>query len=282
MTVISETKRDTSRASAHSSVTGSISGCAERPGPVSFAVLGAPVHAVQIPDVTEYMENWIRDGRSGQFIAVTGMHGVSEAVKEPRFRSILESASLVVPDGMPLVWIGRWKGHNLKRRVYGPELMETFCRVTGPRYRHFLYGGADGVAPHLAEVLSQRYGVRVVGTYTPPFRPLTTEETHEALERIRIANPDVLWVGLSTPKQERWMYAHRDRLSVPVLVGVGAAFDFHTGRVRQAPRCMQENGLEWFFRLVSEPRRLWRRYLIQGPQFAWNVGLEILGLKRFS
>lgn len=250
--------------------------------PAHFAVLGAPVHAVQIPDVIQHIESWIRDGESGRFIAVTGMHGVSESIQDLRFREILESASLVVPDGMPLVWLGRWKGHNMKRRVYGPELMETFCRETGPRYRHFLYGGADGVASRLADVLQQRYSTRIVGTYSPPFRPLTTEETADVIQRIRVVNPDILWVGLSTPKQERWMYENRGRLSVPVLVGVGAAFDFHTGRVKQAPHWMRENGLEWFYRLLSEPRRLWRRYLIQGPQFAWNVGMEILGLKRFS
>jgi N-acetylglucosaminyldiphosphoundecaprenol N-acetyl-beta-D-mannosaminyltransferase len=255
--------------------------CSWQVDPARFAVLGAPIHAVQIPDVIQHIESWIRDRKSGRFIAVTGMHGVSESAKDPRFREILESASLVVPDGMPLVWLGRWKGHNLRRRVYGPELMETFCRGTGPRYRHFLYGGADGVAARLADVLHQRYGTQIVGTYCPPFRPLTAEETADVLQRIRFANPDILWIGLSTPKQERWMYEHRDRLSVPVLVGVGAAFDFHTGRVKQAPRWMRENGLEWFYRLLAEPRRLWRRYLIQGPQFAWNVGMEILGLKRF-
>lgn len=271
------------RADASPAVLGSALNETDRSGLArTFRVLGAPVHAVQIPQVIDRMESWIQNRCSGEFIAVTGMHGVSESLRDPQFRTILESASLVVPDGMPLVWIGRWKGQpEMRRRVYGPELMETFCRVTGERYRHFLYGGADGVAEHLAEVLERRYQIHVVGTYSPPFRPLTTDETNDVVERIRTASPDILWVGLSTPKQEHWMYEHRDRLSLPVLVGVGAAFDFHTGRARQAPRWMRENGLEWFFRLVSEPRRLWRRYLVQGSQFAWNVGLEMLGLKRF-
>jgi N-acetylglucosaminyldiphosphoundecaprenol N-acetyl-beta-D-mannosaminyltransferase len=250
--------------------------------PAKFRVLGAPVHAVQISDVVERMESWIHDCAAGQYITVTGMHGISESLREPHFREILESASLVVPDGMPLVWLGRWNGHGLRRRVYGPELMETFCRSTGDRYRHFLYGGAPGVPERLADVLQERYATRVVGSYSPPFRPLTQSEKSDVLDRIRAANADVLWVGLSTPKQEYWMYEHRDSLSIPVLVGVGAAFDFHTGRVKQAPRWMREHGLEWFFRLLSEPRRLWRRYLIQGSHFAWNVGLEILGLKHFA
>jgi N-acetylglucosaminyldiphosphoundecaprenol N-acetyl-beta-D-mannosaminyltransferase len=264
---------------------GSTSGAQDHPaenGHLSFSVLGAPVHAVQIPDAIEQIETWIRERRTGQFIAVTGMHGVSESLRDPEFRRILKSASLVVPDGMPLVWIGRSKGFPMKRRCYGPELMERFCRQTGERYRHFLYGGTQGVAEHLAQVLEQRYRVRVVGTYSPPFRPLTDEENSELYAHIGDAKPDLVWVGLSTPKQERWMYEHRAQLCVPVLVGVGAAFDFLTGRTKQAPLWVRENGLEWLFRLLSEPRRLWRRYLVQGSHFVWNVGLEMLGLKRFS
>jgi N-acetylglucosaminyldiphosphoundecaprenol N-acetyl-beta-D-mannosaminyltransferase len=128
----------------------------------------------------------------------------------------------------------------------------------------------------------ERFGAQVVGTYSPPFRPLTEEEEESLAAQVRAAAPDLLWVGLSTPKQERWMYAHRRRLRVPVMLGVGAAFDFHTGRVRQAPRWMRECGLEWFFRLTTEPRRLWRRYIVYGSQFVWNVGLEILKLKEFN
>jgi len=250
--------------------------------PRSFQVLGVRVNAVQIPDVVCQMERWIRERNVGHFISVTGMHGVSESQRDPRFRAILDAADLVVPDGMPLVWLGRWHGYDLKRRVYGPELMESFFQLTQDQYRHFLYGGAAGVAESLADVLEQQYGSRVVGTYSPPFRELTEAEKEEVTARIRATNPDLVWVGLSTPKQERWMAEHRDRLGVPVLVGVGAAYDFHTGRSKQAPRWMRENGLEWFFRLLAEPRRLWRRYLINGSQFVWNVSLEILGIKKFS
>lgn len=227
------------------------------------------------------MEEWIRDQRGSHFIAVTGMHGVSEACRDPELRHILNSADLLVPDGMPLVWLGRLRGFALRRRVYGPELMETFCRETGRRYRHFLYGGMPGVPETLAAALKGRYGVRVVGTYSPPFRPLTQEEAEQVAGVIHKAAPDVLWAGLSTPKQERWMFEHRNTLPVPVMVGVGAAFDFNTGRVRQAPSWMREHGLEWLFRLSQEPRRLWRRYLVLGPQFVWNVLLELFGLKKF-
>jgi N-acetylglucosaminyldiphosphoundecaprenol N-acetyl-beta-D-mannosaminyltransferase len=246
-----------------------------------FRVLGVSVDAAQIQDVVARMESWIAERAGCHFIAVTGMHGVAESQSDSSFKQILNSADLVVPDGMPVVWLGRRQGHSLKSRVCGPDLMEAFCQATGPRYRHFFYGGAPGVPADLATILSRRYGVRVVGTCSPPFRPLTNQEDKNLLAQIEEAAPDVLWVGLGTPKQERWMYDHRDKLSVPVMVGVGAAFDFVTARVKRAPYWMRENGLEWFFRLAQEPRRLWRRYLIYGSLFAWNVSLELLGLKKF-
>jgi N-acetylglucosaminyldiphosphoundecaprenol N-acetyl-beta-D-mannosaminyltransferase len=249
---------------------------------VRFPVLGIGVDAVQIPETIAILQRWIANREGCHYVAVTGMHGISEAVSDPEFRAALKSASLVVCDGMPLVWLGRLRGHALRRRVYGPELMETFCRVTGSRYRHFFYGSAPGVPEHLANVMHNRHGVQVAGAYSPPFRPLTPEEDQEVMAMIEAAKPDVLWIGLSTPKQERWMYAHRDRLNVPAVLGVGAAFDLNTGRLAQAPSWMRENGLEWLFRLFAEPRRLWRRYLISGPVFVWNVGLELLNARKFN
>ena len=253
-------------------------------GGPSFRVLGVRVDAVQIADVVRRMEEWIAQRGSCQYIAVTGMHGVTEAQHDAQFKAVLNSAGLVVADGMPLVWIGRWLGFDLRRRVYGPELMASFCEQTAAKgYRHFFYGGAPGVAEELASRMGARFpGVIAAGTYSPPFRVLTQEEDREVVAAIESARADVVWVGLSTPKQERWMREHQDRLNVPVLVGVGAAFDFHTGRVAQAPRWMRENGLEWLFRLASEPRRLWRRYLINGSEFAWLVLLELMGWRKFE
>jgi N-acetylglucosaminyldiphosphoundecaprenol N-acetyl-beta-D-mannosaminyltransferase len=247
-----------------------------------FRVLGLGIDGIQIPDVVAQMERWISKRRVCHYVAVTGMHGVTIAQKDVGFKQILNSASLVVPDGMPLVWLGRHVGLPLKRRVYGPELMATFCRETGARYRHFFYGGAAMVAERLAELMQKSCGIQVAGTYSPPFRPLTEEEDSAVIALINAASPDVLWVGLSTPKQERWMYEHRNRVRVPVMLGVGAAFDLNTGRVRQAPGWVRENGLEWLFRLLAEPRRLWRRYLLCGSSFVWNVGLEIMHLKNFD
>jgi N-acetylglucosaminyldiphosphoundecaprenol N-acetyl-beta-D-mannosaminyltransferase len=249
----------------------------------SFRVLGVRVDAVQIGDVIQRMEEWIERREGGHTIAVTGMHGVMEAMHDGDFSRILNGASLVVPDGYPLVVLGRRKGFALARRVYGPELMEAFCEETARKgYRHFYYGGAEGVAAELARRFAGRFaGMEIAGTYCPPFRALTDAEEREVREKIKASRADVVWVGLSTPKQERWMARNREALGVPVMVGVGAAFDFHTGRVTQAPRWMRENGLEWFFRLMSEPRRLWRRYLVNGSKFAWLVMLEQLRLRKF-
>jgi N-acetylglucosaminyldiphosphoundecaprenol N-acetyl-beta-D-mannosaminyltransferase len=250
----------------------------------SFKVLGVRVHALQIPETVAQVEAWIEQRAPERFVSFSGMHGVSESLLDRSIRDVLNAADLVVPDGMSLVWVGRRRGlaKRLQRRVYGPEFMETFIRETGGRYRHYFYGGADGVADRLAEKLHRRYGIQVAGTYCPPFRPLTGQEEADLEAKVRAASPDLLWVGLSTPKQERWMYAHRGRLGVPVLLGVGAAFDFHSGTVVQAPAWMQENGLEWLFRLMVDRKRLWRRYLIGGSRFAWNAGLELLHLKRFD
>jgi N-acetylglucosaminyldiphosphoundecaprenol N-acetyl-beta-D-mannosaminyltransferase len=230
------------------------------------------------------IEHWIAERGRTRYIAVTGMHGVTEAKNDAAFRRILNEADLVVPDGMPLVWLGRWRGYRLKRRVYGPELMATFCEQTcRGGYRHFLYGGAPGVAEGLAQLLARQFpGLEVVGHYSPPFRPLSEAEQTEVASLINQASPDVVWVGLSTPKQERWMSEFQKKLRVPVLIGVGAAFDFHAGRTRQAPEWMRENGFEWLYRLLSEPRRLWRRYLIYGSQFVWNVLLELVGVRVFN
>jgi N-acetylglucosaminyldiphosphoundecaprenol N-acetyl-beta-D-mannosaminyltransferase len=240
------------------------------------------VDGVQIPDVVKQMEDWIAKGRLCHSIVFATLHGISEANKNSRFKTIVNSADLVVPDGMPLVWLGRLHGHSMQRRVYGPELMETFCRETGSQYRHFFYGGATGVAESLATRLRERFHIVVAGTYSPPFRDLTQEEDKTLMWRIDEAAPDVLWVGLGTPKQERWMYEHRARLRVPVLLGVGAAFAINSGKLRQAPEWMRESGLEWLFRLMVEPHRLWKRYLVTIPSSIWSISLEIVHLRKFD
>jgi len=242
----------------------------------TFDVLGVPVAAVQIPDVIRQVGCWIQACDAGHFITVTGMHGVMEAHHDAEFRQVLDAADLNVPDGMPLVWLARLRGHRLARRVYGPELMSAVCDDGVARgYRHFLYGGGPTIAEKLADVLCARFpGISIVGTYSPSFGPVSPDEDRAQIEIINKSQADVVWVGLSTSKQERWMFEHRDQLGASVLVGVGAAFDFHTGTKQQAPQWMREHGLEWLFRLLQEPRRLWRRYFIYGGQFAWLAGVE--------
>lgn len=249
-----------------------------------FRVLGVRTHALQLSAVVAQMEEWISAKTVCHSIAATSMHGIVEAQHDPAFMEILNSTDLVVPDGVPLVWLGRSQGHDLPRRVYGPDLMLEFCEKTAGRgYRHFFYGGGPGVPEQLARSLKRRFpSMEVCGAYSPPFRPLTAEEDQAIVSLICRAAPDLLWVGLGAPKQERWMHEHRAKLNVPVLVGVGAAFDILSGRRRQAPPWMREHGFEWLFRLLQEPRRLWRRYLIDGAQFLIYVALDALRLKHFE
>jgi N-acetylglucosaminyldiphosphoundecaprenol N-acetyl-beta-D-mannosaminyltransferase len=244
------------------------------PRHATFDVLGVRVAAVQIPDVVRRFQGWIATRDQSRYVAVTGMHGIVQAQTDRRFKHVLDEADLVVPDGMPLVWLGRSAGHHLPRRVYGPELMETFLRDTRGEYRHFFYGGVSGVPERLARILFERHGVNVVGTLSPPFRPLAPEEDEDVIRRINRSGADVLWVGLSTPKQEYWMHEHASRLEVPVAVGVGAAFDFLSGTKRSAPAWMRERGLEWLFRLINEPNRLWRRYLVGGSLFTYWIAVD--------
>jgi N-acetylglucosaminyldiphosphoundecaprenol N-acetyl-beta-D-mannosaminyltransferase len=241
-------------------------------------ILGVGVSATTMEITLRTIEAWIARPAS-HYVCVTGVHGVMESWRDEALRHIHNSAGLVTPDGMPLVWLSRLMGFRQVERVYGPDLMLTVCaRSAQQGHRHFFYGGAPGVAEKLASRLQARFpGLRVAGVYSPPFHALTPEEEEAGVERINAATPDIVWVGMSTPKQERWMSEHRGRLNAPVLIGVGAAFDFHAGLKRQAPRWMQQSGLEWLFRLVMEPRRLWRRYLINNPWFLWLVLLQALG-----
>ncbi|HYG23688.1 MAG TPA: WecB/TagA/CpsF family glycosyltransferase [Verrucomicrobiae bacterium] len=256
---------------------------APSPTPSRANVLGVGVSTINLPLALEAIAHALKTGTKG-YVCVTGVHGVIEAQDDPKFRDILNAAFLNTPDGMPMVWVGKRQGHRQMDRVYGPDLMLLVAEFTQKSgHTHFLYGGAPGVADELKRRLEQRFpGIRIVGTYTPPYRPLNAGEEKELVERIRELRPDIVWVGLSTPKQEKFMAEYLPRLDTTLMFGVGAAFDFHAGRVRQAPRWMQRSGLEWFFRLCCEPRRLWRRYCRNNPLFLWRIGCQFLGLRRYS
>lgn len=231
-------------------------------------ILGVGVSAINMPMALELIDQWISNG-DHQYICVTGVHGIIESQRDPRIRDAHNRSGLTTPDGMPLVWAGRAAGARHMERVYGPDLLLSFCdlaKVQG--FSSFFYGGRAGVANRLARRLEDRYpGLRVAGTYSPPFREPSATEDEDIVRLINEARPDVVWVGLGTPKQELWMVSHAARLDASVLIGVGAAFDIHAGLSPQAPRWMQRSGLEWAFRLGHEPRRLWRRYLYNNPRF---------------
>jgi N-acetylglucosaminyldiphosphoundecaprenol N-acetyl-beta-D-mannosaminyltransferase len=231
-------------------------------------VLGVHVSAINMDVAVDTVQNWLTSGLTN-YVCVTGVHGVMECQRDPDLLSIHNSAGMVTPDGMPMVWASRWAGAAGADRVYGPDLMLELCRRSVELgWRSFFYGGKPGVAERLAASLMERFpGFQVAGTHVPPFRDLTQAEDSQVIDRINQAGADLLWVGLSTPKQERWMAAHRGLINTPVMIGVGAAFDINSGSINQAPRFVQRSGFEWLYRLIQEPRRLWRRYLRNNPEF---------------
>jgi N-acetylglucosaminyldiphosphoundecaprenol N-acetyl-beta-D-mannosaminyltransferase len=244
-------------------------------------VLGVHVSAVNIPIAIAEIDRWVRHGYRS-YVTLTGVHGVMESVRNESILRAHNAAGLVLPDGMPLVWLLWHGGFRLADRVYGPDLMlALFNHSQRTGYRHFLYGATSAALALLKAVLERKFpAARIVGAHPPPFRPAGADEDEAVIEMINASAADIIWVGLSTPKQELWMTRLRPRLSAPVLIGVGAAFDFHAGLVRQAPRWAQRSGLEWAFRTVMEPRRLAKRYLRNNPTFLARLAAEKLGLRR--
>ena len=246
------------------------------PAPVSAPVPPRRVDVLGVPlAVTDYARtlDWI-DAMAAQpargYVCVAAVHTVMACQEDAELRAAVLAADFTVPDGQPLVWALNALGHGLSDRVYGPELMDRACaRAAQTGRRFYLYGGRNqGALAELARTLRLRHpGLKIVGGHCPPFRPLTDAEEDAVAEEINRSGADVVWVGIGVPKQEKWMARMREKLDAPVLIGVGAAFDFHAGLVPQAPDALQRLGLEWAFRLVQEPRRLWRRYLRYNPRF---------------
>ncbi len=246
-------------------------------------ILGVGVSAINMQQALDTMDSWIAH-RQQHYVCVTNVHVVMECQRDERLRRIHNAAGMVTPDGMPMVWLLRWYGHQHAGRVYGPDVLLAACAHSlAHGYRHYFYGGAPGVADTLAQRLQQRFdGLQIAGTYSPPFRPLTSAEDAQVVQMINAAAPDMVWVGLGAPRQEHWIAAHVGRLNAPVLLGVGAAFDFHAGAKRQAPTWMQRNGLEWLFRLGTEPRRLWKRYIVNNPLFVLLVAQQLAGIRTYD
>jgi N-acetylglucosaminyldiphosphoundecaprenol N-acetyl-beta-D-mannosaminyltransferase len=237
--------------------------------PPRATVVDMPLAIGDYASVMDWMDAMVASGERG-WITAAAVHLVMIAREDPETAAAVAEATLAVPDGQPLVWALRALGHERASRIYGPDLMAKYCeRSAQTGTRMYLYGGRNqGALAQLSLNLRRRFpGLRIVGGYVPPFRPLTPEEEDAVVSEINRSGADVVWVGTGQPKQEKWMAQMRDRLDAPLLVGVGAAFDFHAGLVPQAPPWMGRHGLEWLFRLRQEPTRLWRRYARYNPRF---------------
>ncbi len=235
-------------------------------------VLGIHVSVTDMDDTVDTFGRWIADGER-HLVCVSDMNALLHARADAGLTEVYNTSGLTLADGMPLVWAGKKAGFDRMARVCGPDLLERVMAEAAERgWSQYFYGGADGVAEQLRDTFVARHPALVVaGVYSPPYRTLTAEEDAAIADKINAAGPDIIWVGLGAPKQERWMAEHRDQLNAPILIGVGAAFDFHTGRLDRAPVWMQKAGLEWSYRLYKEPRRLWRRYVLGIPRFAVGI-----------
>lgn len=246
-------------------------------------ILGIEVNFLSFPDVLQIMDNWINERDRCHYIVATGMHGIMESRRNARFRKIAEESDLFVPDGFSLVLLARLKGEKSVSRISGPDLMWESCNhASRLGHKLFFYGDTDETLKLLVEKCQLVFpNIDIVGYYSPPFRLLTQEENIFVIDMINSSGADILWVGLGLPKQEEWIYANKDLLRVPVVVGVGAAFKFISGSVKRAPRWIRDNGFEWLWRLIMEPRRVWKRVILDGPHFVYCVLREYLDSKAF-
>ncbi|MGA2417800.1 MAG: WecB/TagA/CpsF family glycosyltransferase [Candidatus Staskawiczbacteria bacterium] len=243
--------------------------------------LGNKINIATIKEAVEKISDWIKlERHKKHWMIVTGMHGIVEAEKHADFKYIISQADFFVPDGISLVWLARLKGFNIKKRVSGTDLMQEFFKVADKEgFSNYFYGDTEDTL----EKMSKNFpNLKIAGSYSPPFRELTKEEDEEIIEKINQANPDVLWVALGLPKQEKWIFRHRERLNVPVIIGVGAAFKFLSGEVKRAPAWIGNLGFEWLWRFFKEPKVTWKRVFIDTPFFIWLVLLELVGFDNYK
>ena len=238
----------------------------------TISLLGINVSRVNPVLAIDQIIEWVKH-KQRTYVCVAPVSTLVDARRDPRYLEVVNAAGMVTPDGMPVVWLARWKGCKEVTRTYGPDLLLELCNHGQDLgLRHFFYGGTEDTLEKLkAQLLSRYPRMLIVGSYSPVFRSHVGQEEHGVIERINSASADILWVGLGSPKQDFWMYLHRPLLNASVIIGAGAAFDFCSGVKPQAPRWMQGSGLEWFFRLCSEPRRLWKRYLIGNSLFLFYL-----------
>lgn len=254
-------------------------------------VLGVGISALNLELAEQAMYEGADKPSMQGFVTITGVHGVVESQHDEQLKRIHNRSYLSTPDGMPMVWMGKWNGFSHMDRVYGPELMLNIMKSSVvSEHSHYFFGGADGVAQELKDNLEGRYnGLKVMGTYTPPFRPLTEDEEQSLYNELQTLRPHFFWVGLSTPKQEKFMHGFLSKYPFLtkewdhglIMVGVGAAFDFHSGKIKQAPRWIQRSGFEWLFRVFMDPKRLFKRYAVSNSYFLWKVFPQMMGLKKY-
>jgi N-acetylglucosaminyldiphosphoundecaprenol N-acetyl-beta-D-mannosaminyltransferase len=251
--------------------------------PPAVKLLETAVEALNMDLTLKRVARELETRRKG-YICMANVHGIMEAHRDQELAAIYAGSLMTVPDGMPIVWVGRWQGRRKIQRVAGPDLMlEVFRRKEFAGYTHFLYGGEEHVADELRDRFSRRYPwAQIVGTCTPPFRDLNAEEERSLIARVRELKPDIIWVGISTPKQERFMHRYLRLLDTTLMFGVGAAYDFHTDRIQDAPQWVKTIGMQWLHRLLQDPRRLWKRYLLNNPAFLWHIALQLSGLRSYS
>jgi len=244
-------------------------------------ILGVKVHATNMDRALAQVEGALTSGDKG-YVCVTGVQGIMEAQMDSNLKRIINHSTLNIPDGRPTVWVGWLRGMFQMRQVTGPNLMLRLCALSAEKnYRHFFYGGNEGVADELKATLTRRFpGLNVVGTYCPPFRALNEQEEAELVRTVAETKPDFFWVGLSTPKQEKFMDQYHAKLDTKLMFGVGAAFDMHTGRIKDAPYWMKVMGVQWMHRIYQDPARLWKRYLVNNPKFVYQITLELLGFRK--
>lgn len=246
-------------------------------------ILGVNISVVDIPKACAYIEDCIAR-REKTYICIAPVSTVVDCQKDAEYRRIINGAGMTTPDGVPLVWLGKLKGEETIERTYGPDLMQALCGLSQQcGYRHYFLGGTREKNNLLVEKLKIRFPeLEIAGFYAPPLRSIGEIEEGPVLDQINVANPDVLWVGLGSPKQDYWMRNHRGKLDVPVMIGVGAAFDFIAGTKPQAPVWMRKSGLEWLFRLCCEPRRLWKRYLFGNTQFIYFLIKDMMKKRAYN
>jgi N-acetylglucosaminyldiphosphoundecaprenol N-acetyl-beta-D-mannosaminyltransferase len=246
-------------------------------------ILGVGISPVHLDQAVDMLDRW-RDEGLREYVCCVSVHGLVTAQRDPAVRSALNRSGLATEDGMPLVWWSRFSGFSGARRVCGSDLLDAMCALAVKRgHRHYFYGGSPQVVEQLVDRLTRRFpGLVIAGHRSPPFRALTEAEDADDVAAINAARPDYVWIGLGMPKQEKWMASHVGRIEATALIGVGAAFDFHAGTKPRAPGWMQRSGLEWLFRLASEPRRLAHRYLIDNTVFVAHTVQQLIGLRSYQ